>query len=201
MNILIDELPTKIEINNRIYPIDANFRNCIKIMEAFEDDELTNMEKYYVMLELLYEEMPSQEDLDIAIEKAVKFLNGGENSTIKEKFEDFQIENQKEERVYSFSKDAKYIYSAFQQTHKIDLEQVDFMHWWKFLCLFLDLNRECFFSQMIYLRKQKQRGKLTDEERRTYYEMREILDLNYVPEEEREKSEFEILLEAGENDE
>ena len=54
---------------------------------------------------------------------------------------------------------------------------------------------------MIYLRRQKQKGKLTDEERRTYYEMREILDLNYVPETEREKSEFEILLEAGENNE
>ena len=202
MNILIDELPTKIEVNNKIYAINANFRNCLKIMEAFEDDELTDMEKYYVMLDLLYEEMPSQEDIEVAIEKAIKFLDGWNSKAVEKAKEDNELlEDTKDLRLYSFSKDAKYIYSAMQQTHKIDLEKVDFMHWWKFLCLFLDLNRECYFSQMIYLRRQKQKGKLTDEERRTYYEMREILDLNYVPETEREKSEFEILLEAGENNE
>lgn len=199
MNILIDELPTKIEVNNHIYSINANFKNCLRIMEAFEDNELTNTEKIYIMLDLLYETMPEDSDLEMATKQGIKFLDCGEElNDEKRRFEEeYEIE-EKSERLYSFKKDAKYIYSAIQQTHSIDLEQISFLHWWKFIYLFLDLNKDCFFSQMLYLRKQKQKGKLSKEERITYYQMREILDLEYIPEDEREKSEFETLLEAGE---
>lgn len=189
MNVLLDTFPTKIEINNRIYKVDSDFRNCLKIILAFEDPELTLMEKTYIMCNLLYDDEIPEEDQEEACKQAIKFLDCGE-----EHKEDMSM---KEEgtRLYSFKKDAKYIYNAIKLTHKIDLESIEYMHWWKFVYMFLDLDKDCFFNQIIYLRRQMSKGKLTKEEKRIWVEMRPILDLNY--EEEREESEFEILLKSG----
>lgn len=190
MNVLLDTFPTKIEVNNKIYGINSDFRNCLKIILAFEDPELTLTEKFYIMCNLLYDDEIPEEDQEEACKQAVKFLDCGE-----ERKDDNSIE-ESGVRLYSFRKDAKYIYNAIKVTHKIDLETIQYMHWWKFVYMFLDLDKDCFFNQIIYLRRQKSKGKLTKEEKQIWVEMRQILDLNY--EEEQEESEFEILLKAGE---
>lgn len=190
MNVLLDTFPTKIEVNNKTYNINSDFRNCLKIMLAFEDPELTLAEKFYIMCNLLYDDEIPEEDKEEAYKQAIKFLDCGE-----ERKEDNSIE-ENGVRLYSFRKDAKYIYNAIKVTHKIDLETVEYTHWWKFVYMFLDLDKDCFFNQIIYLRRQKSKGKLTKEEKQIWVEMRQILDLNY--EEEQEESEFEILLKAGE---
>ena len=79
-------------------------------------------------------------------------------------------------RYYSWSQDARYIMSAIEQTYQIDLSTAG-LHWWRFTYMFLDLQEDCFFSRLIYLRKQKEKGKLTKEEKEWYYSMREIVDL------------------------
>ena len=43
--------------------------------------------------------------------------------------------------------------------------------------MFMDLKEDCFFNRILYLRRQKQKGKLTPDEQKTWYEMRDILDL------------------------
>ena len=102
---------------------------------AFEDPELTGLEKQAVMLENLYPEQPT--DPTAACEIAVRFLNGGSETGEGEEDEPL--------RLYSFSKDAGFIFSAFRQTHGIDLETAE-LHWWKFLALFMDLGAETTFS-------------------------------------------------------
>ena len=94
-------------------------------------------------------------------------------------------------RLYSFSKDAPLIYSAFRQTHGVDLERED-LHWWKFIALFMDLSGDTAFGNLINLRRRIKTGKATKEERQA---AREIGDLLEVPEvdmrtiEEREAEE------------
>lgn len=189
MNVLLDTFPNKIEVNNKIYEIDSDFRNCLKIMLAFEDPELSLMEKNYIMCDLLYNEKIREGDEEEACKQAVKFLDCGEGKNDNESMEDNGV------RLYSFKKDAKYIYNAIKVTHKIDLETIEYMHWWKFVYMFLDLDKDCFFNQIVYLRRQMSKGKLTKEEKQIWVEMRKILDLNY--EEEQDESEFEILLKSG----
>ena len=166
MNALIDQFPEAIQIDDRAYSINADYRNCLRIILAFEDVELTNFEKEAVMLNLLYDEIPR--DVTKACELAVKFLNCGEHANEC---------TEEGERVYSFEQDAKYIYSAIKQSHGIDLEQVDFLHWWKFNYLFMDLDEKCFFCRLLYLRNQKSKGKLTKEEWDWYYSIKEVVDL------------------------
>lgn len=167
MNVLADKFPTTVEIDGVEYELNTDFRVGLNIMLAFEDPELTSGEKVRVMLELLYKEIPP--DQRKARDLAVLFLDCGEERN--------GNTSGTEARLYSFTHDAKYIYSAIRQTHGIDLETVEYLHWWKFCFLFLDLDPDCFFQQMIHLRRQKQRGKLTKEERAIYNSMYDILEL------------------------
>lgn len=184
MNVLTDKFPTKIKVNNKILNINSDFRNCIKIIEAFEDEDLLDEEKYLILIKRLYIDEVEDEDLQEAIIKGIKFLDLGEENKNNE-------ENVK--RLYSFTKDDNYIYTGIRQSHNIDLNSIEYLHWWNFVYLFLDIGQDCMFNQLVYYRKRKNEGKLTKEERKVYISMRKILDLNY-DEDDDEDDEFMQML-------
>ena len=190
INVLIDKLPTKTIIDGKEYNLKTDFRNCLKAIMAFEDEELTGSEKAVIMLQLLYEEIP--ENLDEAVKKAILFLDCGEQE------EDKKVGSQKSSnRLYSFSKDAKYIYSAIKQTHGIDLENVEYLHWWKFVYLFLDLNPDCFFCKIMDLRNKKRKGTLSKEEKKAYMQLFDIVNLDQKPQfTEEEQKEIDDFMDA-----
>ena len=162
MNILTDALPDTVTVNGTEYRVDPDFRSCLLIMLAFEDNELTPQEKQAVLLQNLYVDMP--EDRDAASLAAVEFLNGGKEG------------GAGGPRLYSFSKDAGYIFSAFRQTHGIDLDTED-LHWWKFVALFLDMGADTTFCNLVSLRKRIKTGKGSKEERQAAREMGEVFDV------------------------
>ncbi len=190
MNPLIDKFPTKIKIDDEILPINSDFRNCLKIILAFEDEDLTIEEKYYIMLMRLYGSIPN--NAEEAIRKAILFLDCGEDRTSKD---------DDKPRIYSFSKDAKYIYSAIEMSCPgIDLENVEYLHWWKFYYKFFDIKEGTTFSNIISLRDKKNRGKLSQEEKTLFIDSREILDLEYDGEPSEEESKFMKLFNGGGED-
>lgn len=158
MNPLSDGFPTALTVGGVEYEIDTDFRTALAIMEAYEDPGLTWLDRQDITLALLYgEHIPP--DVVEAFELAVFFLDCGEDrGGAREGQEDTG-------RLYSFSHDARYIYSAIQMTHGIDLAAVEYMHWWRFCYLLQDLCEDCYFQRMIYLRSQRARGKLTKAER------------------------------------
>lgn len=165
MNVLIDKFPDAVTVCESKCKINPDFRNCLTILLAFEDPELTEQEKQLIMYERLYEKKPPV--CPEAFLAAVWFLNGGKDR-----------ENpDTAERVYSFSKDAEYIYGGIRQTHSIDLESVDSMHWWKFLMLFMSLDESCFLNKIIALRSKKADGKLSKEEQEYCARMSDVLEL------------------------
>jgi len=165
MNLLTDTLPTAVMIDGKETNVNSDFRTCLRIITAFEDNELTGLEKQLVLLTNLYQDKP--ENVKAAVEQGIKFLNGG-------KVDD--EESNEKHRLYSFEKDAPFILAAFRQTHGIDLETVD-MHWWKFLALFMDLGGETTFSNLVSLRKRVKSGKASKEEKAAAREISEIFDL------------------------
>lgn len=187
MNILIDKLPTKIKVNNKILDIDADFRNCLIIIQAFEDEELYLEEKVEILLERLYVDEILEEDIEEAYKQGIKFLDLGKQT---------QNEEINSKKVYSFKKDSNYIYTAINQSHHIDLNEIDFLHWWKFIYLFMDIGQECMFNQLIYYRKRKNENKLTKDEKKIYLSMRKILDLDY-DEEENNDEDDEFMRKLG----
>ncbi len=167
MNILVDKLPETVEVGGRSYPINTDFRACLKTIMACEDGELTGYEKSLVILTNLFDEIP--DDLDAALEKAQWFLDGGE---VRQE----QTEERLQPRVYSFSKDANFIFAAFRQTHGIDLQTAN-LHWWTFIALFMDVGGDTTFSQLTALRKRVKTGKATKEEREAARELGDIFEI------------------------
>lgn len=193
MSFLSDRFPAAVRIDGEIYPINTDFRVGIRIMTAFEDTQLTNFEKQAVMCGLLFQKMPP--DFWRACEAARKFLDCGEEPQSKD--EDEQPEAK---RVYSFTKDAKFIYSAILQSHNVDLQAEKNLHWWKFCAMFNDLRDDCAFQNIVSLRRRAQKGKLTKEEQRIWYEMRDILSLEKQepdPERDAALAQFDRLMKAG----
>jgi hypothetical protein len=94
-----------------------------------------------------------------AIQEGVKFLDG---SLMRDNGEP---DDGSPVRLYSFAKDANYIFSAFQQTHGIDLTTAK-LHWWQFLALFMDLGGETAFSNIVDLRSRLKDGTATKEEKK-----------------------------------
>ena len=180
MNILTQSLPTAVLIGDTEYQINSDFRDCLNVILAFEDPELTGFEKQMILLDILYPEQP--DDLQAAFAQGVKFMNGGK---------DVDEEEGGGPRLYSFEKDASLIFAAFRQTHGIDLETAQ-LHWWKFLALFMDLGADTTFCNLVGLRKRVKTGKATKEERQVVEEMG---DMFIIPEpddrtpEEREQEE------------
>ena len=46
------------------------------------------------------------------------------------------------DRIYDFDADAAYFYSAFLTQYGIDLNDIDYLHWWKFMAMFEGLRRD-----------------------------------------------------------
>ena len=156
---LIEQFPDAIEIDGEIFTVNTDFRVGLQIMADFENPEFDQDERAYLMLNRIYVDLPEDKDLQFyqkAMEKAVKFLNAGDESA---------QDTEGKPRLYSFNKDARLIYSAFSQTHAVDLQTAD-MHWWRFLALFMDLGADTAFNSMVNLRKRYHDGKLTDEEKK-----------------------------------
>lgn len=189
MNVLIEKMPTIAEIDGIDYELDADFRTVLKIMLAFEDMKLTKQERILVMLRLLFKDNIPK-DIKKASETASTFLNCGNIST--------GGESEQEQRVFSFEKDASYIYTAINQTYNTDLETVPFLHWWKFCYMFRDLKEDCFFTKLVDLRNRKNKGKLSKEEKEYCYKIKDIIDLPQTRTVEEIEAENEFMRLLGE---
>ena len=189
MNILTDALPTAVVIDDQDVPISTDFRECLRVILAFEDDTLTPSEKMSILLANLYPDPPP--DLEQAAQQGVKFLNCGEAVEAGEGGADGL-------RLYGFGHDANLIFAAFRQTHGLDLQTVEGLHWWAFVALFMDLGAETAFCQLVGLRKKVKTGKATKEERALYNELDDLPepDTRTAEEREREAEFMRIVMEA-----
>ena len=147
-------------------------------MADFESGEFDQEECAELMLKRLYIKLPENRGPDFylnAILQATKFLNAGE---------DTPHDTDSKPRVFSFVKDAKYIYSAFSQAHGIDLQKEE-LHWWRFVTLFNDLG-ECTFNTLRYLRAKKAEGNISEHENKMIRDFGadfylDTQDTEYVP--------------------
>lgn len=174
MNILIDKLPSALKVGGNFYKINSDFRTSILFELMMQDRSLSNEEKLINAIELYYQELP--QDLGEAINQIVWFYKCGKEEKVKE---DSSNVNSTQKQIYSFEYDAEYIYSAFLSQYRVDLQDAEDLHWWKFKAMFqglsdsneiikimgyraLDLNEIKDKKQKAHYRKLKQIHRLPD---------------------------------------
>lgn len=185
INVLLDPLPEEWETEDgRSFPINTDFRIGVQLHLLFADPEATEQEKLYKMADLLGLSGVSGDD----VTECVKWFLGGWSH-------DNPSQKKREERLSDFDIDQWRIYSAFRAQYGIDLNEIEYLHFWAFMGLLTSLSDSA-YTRVIDIRGKKPDKNMSKEDRKTLMEAKATyrLDKRMTAEEkELEDNIFEFL--------
>lgn len=192
MNILIDLLPKKVVIEGNEYDINSDFRYGILFELLMQDNNIYDEDKIIKALELYYPVIP--QNINEAIEKMLWFYKCGKDVvSSKGKSKGKGINS-----IYSFEHDDDYIYSAFMSQYSIDLQDIKYLHWWKFKALFKSLKEDNEIVKIMGYRSMDI-SKIKDKEQKAYY--KKMQDIYEIPMPKDDKNKLDeinnVLLNGG----
>nr|DAV57891.1 MAG TPA: hypothetical protein [Caudoviricetes sp.] len=176
-------LPTEIVINDNVYPINqkGDYGVILDVLEVLDDKELTEQEKAYVSLLIFYNfNIPKeQEEIQIAVNEMLKFINGGE--------EPEQQEKPNKRPLMNWVKDFPMLIAPINRVLGYDIREKECVHWWTIVSAYMEIG-ECMFQTVVNIRMKKQKGKkLDDWEKEFYQNNRQKVDaVNGYTDEEQE---------------
>jgi len=179
MNLLLDKLPTEYEG----LKIETNFRSFILFELLMQDRKVDEKTKVAIALNLFYKETPK--DLKKAIDGIIWFYARGDIEKKQQKGN-----NSKIKKIYSYEEDANYIYSAFLSQYRLDLNEVEYLHWWKFKSLFEGLNEENQICKIMGYRSIDLNKIKDKEERKKYKKIKQQWALKDDRTEEEKEQDF-----------
>ena len=162
MNILIDKLPTSVVIDGVEYKINSDFRTSILFSLLIEDNDVNEQDKILGALQLYYDVIPN--NINSAIDKIINFYLCNDNNT-----SSGSSKNKSNKKVLDYEIDSNYIYSAFLTQYHIDLQDIEYLHWWKFKAMLESLNDDLMLSKIIKFRSIDV-SKIQDKEQKKYYQ-------------------------------
>lgn len=172
MNILIDILPESVKVDGLEYEIRTDFRTSMLFELLMQDDEIEPQEKTRKALTLYYPVIPS--NLNEAVEAILWFYRCGKEDNPQRRKVNARMGNN---RIYSFEYDDDYIYAAFMTQYGIDLQDSDYMHWWKFRAMFHSLTNQNEFVKIMEYRSMEIKADMPKEQQEYYQKMKRLYAL------------------------
>ena len=192
MNLLIDLVPETVTIDNEEYEINSDFRTSILFELLMQDKLLNDKEKIVNALSLYYPVCPR--NINEAINQMLWFYRGGKDIELSKG----KGKGKSDIQIYSFEHDDDYIYAAFMDQYRIDLQDIEYLHWWKFKAMFKSLREDNEIVKIMGYRSMDL-SKIKDKEEKAYY--RKMKELHKIPVSQSEKEKIdkinEILLNGG----
>lgn len=182
---MIGRLPRTLAVGDQEYAIRTDFRDILTILEAFDDPELLDEEKYIVMLTILYPDTIPSDAVPGAIERAIWFLDCGQEDDKKPPC-----------RVMDWEQDEAVLFPAINKVAGQEVRAAEYMHWWTFVGYFMEID-EGTFSTVLGIRQKRVRGKKLEKwEQEFYRENQELCNLKkrYTAEEQAEIDKWNKLL-------
>lgn len=130
MNLFYEELPCSVTVCGKEIKIITDFREYIRLIDLLKTDEIPDSQKWPFIIQY-FREIPN--DMQEALDRLVEFINLEPIYNIRENSNDEEYE---EKPLYSFQYDYPYILSGFLSAYGINLNSIDYMHWWEFRLLF-----------------------------------------------------------------
>ena len=189
MNILTERAPKTVNIGGAEIPINSDFRVSIRF-EQLIDEPIPDEEKILQALALYYP-FPVT-DISEAINKMLWFYAAGKDGkrpgTSRE-----GVQN-----IYSYFYDDEYIYAAFLDQYGIDLQDIPYLHWWKFKAMFVGLKSDSRIVEIMGYRGIEITSQMSSEQKQFYRKMKKQFAIP-LPKSEREKLSAieEALLNGG----
>lgn len=185
-NLILDKLPN---FTPNGFKIRTDFRESIKFELLMQNEKINETDKVKLALNLYFYDIDvkNTEQLKKAINDILWFYKCGKEEYVEETSQKATKEHAK--RIYSYEFDAEYIFSAFMEQYKIDLNK-EYLHWWKFKSLFNSLNEEVLFSKIMSYRA-IDLSKIKDKDMKKYYKkMKKIYALPDLRSEEEKENDF-----------
>jgi len=182
MSLLIHRLPT--QVNGMA--INTDFKISILFELLMQDEKIKKELKIMKALQLYYPDFEKISDYEKAIEQMLWFYRCGKELANSNKSNG----NNKYGQIYSYEFDDNYIYSAFLQQYDIDLQEIRYMHWWRFKALFDGLNENTEIVKIMGYRSINL-SQIKDAEKRKYYKrMKRLYALPDMRTQEQKEAEF-----------
>lgn len=192
MNLLMDGLPTTVDVLGEALPISYGFRTGIRLENMINDQRLSAADRLAQALDLYFPgRVFSSSAHDAAVDAIIRFYRCGRRE------EPPQYEDGKGgRRAFSYEHDAGYIYAAFKQAYGIDLAR-DNIHWWQFRALFESLPDDTMLVRVIGYRTAEVPDKASDETRQRIEHLRRVYALPLDEADQQRNTDLVNILMAG----
>lgn len=188
MNLLIDECPNFVIVEGEEYEINSDFRTSILFELSMQDGELSLEQRLDIALNLYYPVIP--DDLKASIQAILWFYSCGKEEVREDDEEPPQEGQTSNKSIYSFEHDDEYIYAAYLTQYNIDLNSIDYLHWWKFKALFKSLSSTNKIIEIMNIRDTRITKDMTKEQKRNIRELQRLYKLPDNRSEEEKETEF-----------
>ena len=121
---------------DRAMRLDADFRTVLKCLRVLRDEDIRERDRLYLLKQWFFR----GQDVPGGLEKFIGFTFGECR------------EPSEQPRMMDFEQDADAIYASFLMAYGMDLTEIPFLHWYKFLVLLRLLGEDTPLEKRIALR-------------------------------------------------
>lgn len=195
-NILIDLAPTEAIFNDDVFLINTDFRIGIQYELLMSDKEVSNSDKIRQSVALFFyndfnRKIEDEEVIEV-VDYISWFYSGGMSA--KEVERNAKVGGSRQKAIYSFEYDADYIYADFMKIYGINLQQIEYLHWWEFKALFKGLDEESKISKIMGYRTMKITKDMSKQEKDHYKNLKRIYKLPDGKTEQEKEQDFHDIM-------
>ena len=187
MNVIVNRLSDILESRVGKIEFNTDFRISIMFELLMQDDAVSEQNKIMQSLRLYYPRLEQITNVNKAIEDVIWFYRCGKelaNSNKKGK------NGKQGKQIYSYEFDDDYIFSAFMQQYKVDLQEIKYLHWWKFKAMFEGLSENTKMAEIMGYRAMDISKIKDKEEKKRYKNLQEIYALPDMRTAEQKEADF-----------
>ena len=185
INLLLDNIDEVVKDRIKI-DFDTNFRIGIAFEIMMQNPKYSMQAKTYQALKLFYPEMNKIKDTKKAIDDIIWFYSRKKSEKETRK----KNRKGKNKQIYSYEFDNDLIYSAFKNQYNVDLEEIEYLHWWKFKAMFNGLKSDNRIVEIMGYRAMEL-SKIKDKDMKKHYkQLQEEYKLPDMRSEEEKEEDF-----------
>lgn len=151
MNFFYETFPNTVSIHGEDVAIITDFREYIRLLDMLKCEELNAMQKTTFLAQYFLDEIEVDTEAILAL-TAFVVMNSDSDEADPDEEEGEIVESRSKKNLFSYEIDYPFILSGFLRDYGIDLEMVEYLHWWKFRMLFDGLSEDTEIKQRIMYR-------------------------------------------------
>lgn len=163
---MLGQLPKTLTIDGKRYKIRTDYRNVLRIFEAFADENLSDSDKLLVCLQRMYVDfrLIPRSKYKEAYEQIYWFIGCGKPE-----------EKRPPVKIFDWIKDEPILFPAVNKIAGKEVRETPYVHWWTFMGYFDSVDPESLFGTVLSLRQKKMKGKKLEKHEREFINNNKVL--------------------------